>query len=319
LAKPDHALFAADALVNLMQYDDAKARILNTEVDLHLLQMVKERIFDGTTDREGIDILTEIFNNEHLRSIMLKPNNKPSFDNGSWHFGGKNAPRRLFKKATNYVLKKTILRLAKQPVDDFTKPEYPRNIIGILRKMIETTQLSSVQNSAINYLRIIADYEDARQEMIGSGMMEPLLWCLKASGVNSRALKDVLEMIARNKTLRGEIIENGKILAEMLSSHYPVEIIRMTDTFKSLSSYGEIRQKVQEMGEYQNLKKDTLHYLDPHHHPHEHDQYTSASQAIESIIGAYDKTPLQPERFFFLFLFLISIGAFYSPLLVAST
>jgi hypothetical protein len=89
---------------------------------------------------------------------MLKPNNKPSFDNGSWHFGGKNAPRRLFKKATNYVLKKTILRLAKQPVDDFTKPEYPRNIIGILRKMIETTQLSSVQNSAINYLRIIADY-----------------------------------------------------------------------------------------------------------------------------------------------------------------
>ncbi|KAG2149451.1 hypothetical protein BD769DRAFT_336271 [Suillus cothurnatus] len=171
--------------------------------------------------------------------------------------------------------------------------------------MIETTQLSSVQNSAINYLRIIADYEDARQEMIGGGMMEPLLWCLKASGVNSRALKDVLEMIARNKTLRGEIIENGKILAEMLSSHYPVEIIRMTDTFKSLSSYGEIRQKVQEM--------------DPHHHPHEHDQYTSASQAIESIIGAYDKTPLQPERFFFLFLFLISIGAFYSPLLVAST
>jgi hypothetical protein len=41
------------------------------------------------------------------------------------------------------------------------------------------------------------------------------------------------------ETLRGEIIENGKILAEMLSSHYPVEIIRMTDTFKSLSSYGK--------------------------------------------------------------------------------
>jgi hypothetical protein len=46
-----------------LRSDDAKARILNTEVDLHLLQMVKERIFDGTTDREGIDILTEIFNN----------------------------------------------------------------------------------------------------------------------------------------------------------------------------------------------------------------------------------------------------------------
>ncbi|KAG2044600.1 hypothetical protein BDR03DRAFT_939515 [Suillus americanus] len=278
--------------------------------------MVKERIFDGTIGREGIDILAEIFKNEHLRSIMLKPNNEPSLDNGSWNFGGKNAPRRLLKKAANYVLKKTIYRLVKKPMDDSNKPEYPRNIIGILRKMIEATQLDSVQNSAINYLRIIADHEDARQEMIGAGIIEPLLWCLKATGVDNRALKDVLEMIARNETLRSEIVENGKILAEMLSSHYPVEILRVTDTFTSLSSYGEICQKVREMGEYQNLKKDTLHYLDPHRHPHKHDQYTSASQAIESIIGAYDRTTLQADPLFFLFLFLMSIGAFY-PLLAS--
>ncbi|KAG1886077.1 hypothetical protein F4604DRAFT_1724477 [Suillus subluteus] len=290
LAKPDHALFAADCACILstiltgLRSDDAKERILNTEVDLHLLQMVKERIFDGTISREGMDILAEIFKNccaEHLRSITLKPNNKPSLDNGSWNFGGKNAPRRLLKKSGKL-----------RPEEDDTQT---RNIIGILRQMIETTQLDSVQNSAISYLRIIADHEDARQEMIGAGIIEPLLWCLKATGVDNRALKDVLEMIARNETLRSEITENGKILAEMLSR--------------------EIRQKVQEMGEYQNLKKDTLHYLDPHHHPHEHDQYTSASQAIESIIRAYDKTTLQANPLFLLFLFLMSVGTVYSPLL----
>ncbi|KAG2076728.1 hypothetical protein BDR04DRAFT_620549 [Suillus decipiens] len=295
-----------------MKYDDARERILNTEVDLHLLRMIKERIFDGTIGREGMDILEEIFKNEHLRPIMLQPDNEPSLCNGSWNFDGKNAPKRLFKKATNYVLDKTIRRLVRKPTDYSDKPEYPRNVIGILRKMLETTQLDSVQKSAINYLRIIADYEDAREKMIGAGIIEPLLWCLKVPSLDNQALKDILEKIARHKTLRGEITQNSKILAEMLSSNYPVEIIRMRETFKSLSSYGEIREKVREMGEYQNLKKDTLHYLDPHHHPHQNDLYTSASEAIESIIKAYDTTN---EPLLFLFLFLVSIGAYYYPLL----
>ncbi|KAG2365515.1 armadillo-type protein [Suillus spraguei] len=239
LTKRDHALFAADALLNLMKYDDAREWILNTEVDLHLLRMINERIFDGTIGREGMDILEEIFQNEHLRPIMLQPDNEPSLCNGSWNFDGKNAPKRLFKKATNYVLDKTIRRLVRKPTEYSDKPEYPRNVIGILRKMLETTQLDSVQKSAINYLRIIADYDDAREKMIGAGIIEPLLWCLKAPGLDNQALKDILEKIARHKTLRGEITQNSKILAEMLSSNYPVEIIRMRETFKSLSSYSK--------------------------------------------------------------------------------
>lgn len=43
--------------------DDAKAQILDSKVDLYLLQMIKKRIFDGTIDREDIDILEEIFKN----------------------------------------------------------------------------------------------------------------------------------------------------------------------------------------------------------------------------------------------------------------
>lgn len=117
---------------------------------------------------------------------MLEPRNPLSFDNGSWNFGGKDA----LKKAADYVLEKMIHRLVREPaMDDFDKPEYPGNIIGILRKMIETTRLHSVQNSAINYLCIIADHEDARQKMIGVGFIEPLLWCLKARDVDNRALK----------------------------------------------------------------------------------------------------------------------------------
>ncbi|KAG1816716.1 armadillo-type protein [Suillus subaureus] len=298
LAKPDHALFAANALVTLMQYDDAKERILNTKVDLYLLQMIEGRIFDGTVGREGIDILAEIFKNDALRSMMLKPKNPPSFDNGSWNFGGKDARRRLLKSlnAANDVWKKTTHRLVEKPATDDS--DKPTNVFGILRKMIETTRLDSVQNSAINYLRIIADHEDARQAMVGVGIIEPLLWCLKATGVNILALNDVLAKIARHELLRGEIIKNDKILAEMLSSHYPVEALRMTATLESLSSHREIREEVQKMDEYQNLKKDALHYLDPHHHPHEHDLYTSASQAIKSVIGAfdtYDRTTHQNE------------------------
>ncbi|KAG2344731.1 ARM repeat-containing protein [Suillus weaverae] len=287
LAKPDHALFAADAVLTLMQYDDAKERILDTEVDLRLLQMIEGRIFDGTIHREGIDILVEIFKNDDLRSMMLKPKNPPSLHNGSWNFDGKDASKQLLKKAANYVLKKAML-VKKLAMDDSDKPGHPGNILGILRKMIETTRFDSVQNSAINYLRIIADHEDARQTMSGVGIIEPLLFCLKIPDVDIRALNDVLKKIARHELLRGEIMENDKVLAEMLSSHYPVEILRMTATLESLSSHRDIRQKVQEMGEYQNLKKDALHYLDPHHHPHEHDLYTSASQAIKSIIAAFD-------------------------------
>ncbi|KAG1835413.1 hypothetical protein DFJ58DRAFT_735524 [Suillus subalutaceus] len=294
LAKPDHALFAADALVTLMKYDDAKERILGTKVDLYLLQMIEGRIFDGTVGREGIDILAEIFKNDDLRSMMLNPKNPPSLDNGSWNFSGKDARQRLLKNATNYVWEKTIHRLVKKPaMDDSERPKYPTNIIGILHKMIETTR-----NSAINYLRIIADHEDACQAMVGVGIIEPLLWCLKATDVDILALNDILEKIARHESLRGEIIKNDTILAEMLSSHYPVEALRMTATLESLSSHGEIRQKVQGMDEYKDLKKDALHYLDPHHHPHDHDLYTSASQAIKSIIGvfdAYDRTTHQTD------------------------
>jgi hypothetical protein len=291
LAKPDHALFAADALLTFMKYNDAKQWLLNTKVDLHLLKMIEGRIFDGTIGREGIDILEEIFKNDDLRSMILNPKNPPSLDNGCWNFGGKDARQRPFKKAANFVLEKTIHKKFKNPAtNNSNKLEYPRNVIGILRKMIETTWLDSVQNSAFNYMRIIADHEDARQSMIGVGITEPLLRCLRTPGVNIEALNDVLEKIAGHESLRGEISENGEILAEMLSSEYPVEILRMTATFKSLSSYREIREKVWAMNEYQNLQKNALHYLDPHHHPREHDQYTSASQAIESIIEAFDMT-----------------------------
>jgi len=96
---------------------------------------------------------------DELRSMMLEPKNLPSLDNGSWNFSGKDARQPLFKKAANYVLEKTIHRAVKKPaMNDSDKSNHPRNIIGILRKMIETTRLDSVQNSAINYLRIIADH-----------------------------------------------------------------------------------------------------------------------------------------------------------------
>ncbi|KAG2144034.1 hypothetical protein BD769DRAFT_1421247 [Suillus cothurnatus] len=142
-----------------MKYDDAKQRILNTQVDLHLLKMIEERIFDGMIGWKGIDILEEIFKNDDLRSMMLNPKNPPLLENGCWNFGGKDARQRPSKKVANSVLEKTIHRTSKKPAMEISdKPEYPRNIIGILRKMIETTRLDSVQNSAINHLRIIADY-----------------------------------------------------------------------------------------------------------------------------------------------------------------
>ncbi|KIK43705.1 hypothetical protein CY34DRAFT_803544 [Suillus luteus UH-Slu-Lm8-n1] len=49
----------------------------------------------------------------------------------------------------------------------------------------------------------------------------------------------------------------------------------MTTAFTTLLSQEEICQKVQEMVEYQNLKKDAQHYLDPHRHPHEHGRLIS--------------------------------------------
>lgn len=158
-----------------LRSDDAKERILNTKVDLRLLQMIDERIFDGTIHRKGIDILVDIFKNglaiwipavyavltscaDDLRSVMLNPMNPPSFDNGSWKFGCKDAPHQRLKKAANYVMGKTFRRQVKKAKDDSDGPKYATNVIGILRKMIETYPLDSVQNSAINYLRIIADY-----------------------------------------------------------------------------------------------------------------------------------------------------------------
>ncbi|KAG2117069.1 uncharacterized protein F5147DRAFT_670977, partial [Suillus discolor] len=271
-----------------VKYDDAKERILNTKVDLRLLQMIDERIFDGTIHRKGIDILADIFKNDDLRSMMLDPKNPPSFDNGSWNFGCKDAPHQRLKKAAKYVLEKTFRRQVKNAMDDSDSPKYPRNVIGILRKMIETYPLDSVQNSAINYLRIIADYEDARQAMVGAEIIGPLLWCLKATDVDIDALNDVLRKIAPDESLRHEITKDDKILVEMLSSHYPGEVLRMTAALESLSSYGEIRRKVREMDEYQHLKRDPLYYLDPQHHPHERDQYTIASQAITTIIRVFD-------------------------------
>jgi len=91
--------------------------------------------------------------------MILNPKNPPSLDNGCWNFGGKDARQRPFKKAANFVLEKTIHKKFKNPAtNNSNKLEYPRNVIGILRKMIETTWLDSVQNSAFNYMRIIADH-----------------------------------------------------------------------------------------------------------------------------------------------------------------
>ncbi|KAG2144050.1 hypothetical protein BD769DRAFT_1772177 [Suillus cothurnatus] len=158
-------------------------------------------------------------------------------------------------------------------MEDSDKPEYPRNIIGILRKMIETTtRLDSVQNSTINYLHIIADNKDARQSMVGVRITEPLLRCLRTPGVNIEALDDVLEKIAGHKSLCGEIAENGKILAEMLSSEYPVEILHMTATFKSLSSH---RENTGQSGRRIRITTPM-------------NMYTFASQAIKSIIEVFD-------------------------------
>ncbi|KAG2357749.1 hypothetical protein BDR07DRAFT_1419446 [Suillus spraguei] len=126
--------------------------------------------------------------------------------------------------------------------------------------------------------------------MIGVGMIKPLLRCLEGTDVDIVALNNVLQNIALDENLRREIIENDTctMLADMLSSPYPVGILRITATLKSLSSYGGIRQKVQAMPEYRNLKDDPLHYLGPHHHPHEHDLYNSARDAIRSMIKAFD-------------------------------
>jgi len=88
---------------------------------------------------------------DELRSMMLEPKNLPSLDNGSWNFSG--------KKAANYVLEKTVHRAVKKPaMNDSDKSKHSINVIGILRMMIETTQLDYIQNSAIKYLRIIVDH-----------------------------------------------------------------------------------------------------------------------------------------------------------------
>ncbi|KAG1740620.1 hypothetical protein EDB19DRAFT_762938 [Suillus lakei] len=180
--------------------------------------MIEERIFNGTIDREGIDILAEIFKNDDLRSMMLNPKNPPSLNHGSWNFGGRDAPQQLLKNAANYVLEKTIHRLVRRPaMGDSNSPEYPRNIIGILSKMIGTPRLD-VQKSAIEYLRIIADHEDACQQMVGVGMIEPLLLCLKGTHVDIKALNNVLQKITRHgesfKTipLRNMLTENLRVV-----------------------------------------------------------------------------------------------------------
>ncbi|KAG1750350.1 armadillo-type protein [Suillus paluster] len=283
LAKPDHALFAAHALLTLMKHDDAKARIMNTEVDLHLLQMVEKRIFDGTIRREGMVILEEIFENDDLRSMMLAPRHQLSLDNnGSWNFPGTGAPwQRLPKKLANCILEKVIHG------SPTTVQQYQGNVIGILHKLLENTRLDSVQKSAVRYLRVIANHKDALSSMVGVGIVKALVWCIK--DVDIRIVNDVLKKIADHPELRSEIIKTDKILAEMLSSHYPAEILRVTAALESLSSCEDIRRKVQSMRVYRQLEKDALHYLDPHHHPHDRDQHTLASNAIKSMIKTFDE------------------------------
>jgi hypothetical protein len=92
--------------------------------------------------------------------------------------------------------------------------------------------------------------------MTGVGVIDPLLWCLKATDVDIWALNDVLKQIAchgesfkttplrhvlmnTSESLRREIIDNHEILAEILSSHYPVQILRMTTAFTTLLSQGK--------------------------------------------------------------------------------
>ncbi|KAG2149125.1 uncharacterized protein EDB93DRAFT_1143854 [Suillus bovinus] len=245
LAKLDHALFAADALLNLMQHDDAKEQILDSKVDLHLLQMIEKRIFDGTIGREGMDILKDIFENDDLRGIMLVPKNEASPFDAFWNLGGKDTPQWRFRNAANCALEKTAYRVVTK--QDFSK--YRRNVIWILRKMIEN-ESTSVQNSAINYLRTIVEHEDAYQQMIEAEIVKPLLSCLEATGVGQSGSQitycDANMLIHSSESLRNEIVKNVDILATMLSSQYPVEVNRVTATLIALSSHGEIREKVQE-------------------------------------------------------------------------
>lgn len=42
-----------------------------------------------------------------------------------------------------------------------------------------------------------------------------------------------------SESLRREITKDDKILVEMLSSHYPGEVLRMTAALESLSSHGK--------------------------------------------------------------------------------
>ncbi|KAG0694903.1 hypothetical protein DFH29DRAFT_1005933 [Suillus ampliporus] len=241
LAKPDHALFAAHALLTLMKYKDAKDRILDTNADLHLLQMVETRVFDGTIGREGIDILSDIFKNDDLRSMMLTSKTPPSLDNGSRNFHGTNAPQRLLKTFVSCVMEK--VKKSTTAPDN----QYRGNIIVILHKMLLITEPESVQKSAVKYLRIIADYGDVRLEMADVGIVESLMRCLKNAAIDIQAVTYVLCKMALDSKLRGEIIKTDKILAEMLSSHYPADIQRVITALKSLSSHGEIRQAIRKL------------------------------------------------------------------------
>ncbi|KAG1740622.1 hypothetical protein EDB19DRAFT_1707960 [Suillus lakei] len=242
LAKPDHALFAVNALLTLMKYNDAKERILNTKVELYLLQMVEKRIFDGTIHQEGIDILAQIFKNGDFRSMMLYPRHLPSLDSdsGSWNFHVTDGSKRLSMK---YVLEKVIHRSVKSPTNDNQNvPDSgcPRNVVGILRKMLENTQLDAARCSAVIYLRIIVDYEDALSCMCGTGIVEALVRCLTKEVVDTQAVSNVLQRIAAShETLLAEIAQADEILVDMLSSHFPAEVWRMTTVLKSLSAYGK--------------------------------------------------------------------------------
>src|SRR6267154_4363795 len=98
----------------------------------------------------GSPVLTSCV--DDLRFMMLSPKHPPSLDNGSWSFHTTDAPKSMPKKAVSYVLEKVIHRF-KKPTD---LPEYPKNVIWILHKMLKKTQFASVQESAVKCLHILA-------------------------------------------------------------------------------------------------------------------------------------------------------------------
>ncbi|KAG2137499.1 hypothetical protein DEU56DRAFT_350440 [Suillus clintonianus] len=157
------------------------------------------------------------------------------------------------------------------PSNRYTDQQYHKsckagNLFDILCNMLAITQSYAVQCSAIKYLNIIADNDDALPSMRGTKIVEALVCCIKV--VDTRVIEDVLKKIWRDVVLFREISETDNVLnllIDMFSSHDPAEVPRVTTILESLSSDGTIRRKLQSMPAYQNLKTEALHYLGPYH------------------------------------------------------